>query len=885
MRHRSAHIRRNNAAMVLCWFLFVVMLARATQDWAPWTTLDKPAAMQCTLCVLQEAVMLGGRRDNGISNAVLAVDTLNPLVIQKLEPSLPVYTTGHFCARAGYQLYVTIQGSTLVSPPTADFDVYVSTFSPNLATGYSTGSPWTSIGKGHYNRSNAGFGASDSLMSPFIFGGLDANTGAYVPLIDAYNSSNGRWTPVGTMPKTMDYLTSCNCQSSGHRLTMVLVCQLCNPGPQSSGQIHVLNYNLGTLQFTGEVLLHDFSSYFLSMRSVSLSHYVILVVSRSNETSPMLWYYDLYSNALNEVTTADMPALRSHGSCFPIGFDLFFAGGVLPNGTLSKEVDQIFALPPVTIAPDHDNYTYFTGQNITFSLSLCQPGLMLRLATTPSCNVAIPGVADATCTTTTGGDGVAVLFASEPFTGSSICIAMGQCLTPYASRVPCQFMPNPDFETCLYNYCCWDSENQTCFAYAAGTNDELHYFLANVNPLSIVTVASSEQSPFVAFITSPGGIASCVALGLVVIIGVGGLSWKALRAGPSEEDEEGSSHPLDQHGKYKILCKLGQGGFGTVYLVARKPDAERFAMKYIVCKDEEERDYAIKEFELLYSSQGHPNMIRLIEMFMNWSTAEESVPINSSVDDESTQTRLAQKRSGGLNSKGSQGGRGSKTSSKGKKGDPSTLPLLQIAPKYVCIVMDYCPEGDLARYILKVYQMGAIVPEHMITEVVLRQCCSLLSHLHSLKPPIVHRDLKPENLLLRSNATEVVVTDFGLAQQIEKSYLTTRAGSLHYVAPECWKRHYTAAVDVWALGCIAYGMCTGRVTAETARVMFSDARDKNFERNIRHDLRLYSEKLRNIVMGMLQTSPQKRLTSQQILQALDAGDGVWKPPVAAPPVP
>jgi serine/threonine protein kinase len=200
------------------------------------------------------------------------------------------------------------------------------------------------------------------------------------------------------------------------------------------------------------------------------------------------------------------------------------------------------------------------------------------------------------------------------------------------------------------------------------------------------------------------------------------------------------------------------------------------------------------------------------------------------------------------------------------------MPLLQVAPKYVCIVMDYCPDGDLAHYILRVYQLGNVVAESMVL-LVLEQCCSLLSHLHNLKPPIVHRDLKPENILLKDNGTNVIVTDFGLAQQIEKSYLTTRAGSLHYVAPECWKRHYTAAVDVWAMGCIAYGMCTGRVTAETARVMFSDARDKNFERAIRHDLRGYSDKLRNVVMGMLQSTAAKRLTTSQVIEALETPDG------------
>jgi serine/threonine protein kinase len=157
----------------------------------------------------------------------------------------------------------------------------------------------------------------------------------------------------------------------------------------------------------------------------------------------------------------------------------------------------------------------------------------------------------------------------------------------------------------------------------------------------------------------------------------------------------------------------------------------------------------------------------------------------------------------------------------------------------------------------------------MLLDIVLRQCCSVLQHIHSLTPPIVHRDMKPENILLRNCATEIVLTDFGLAQQVERSYMTTRVGSLHYVAPECWKRHYTIAVDMWALGCIVYAACTGRVTADTARVMFSDARRKSFEQEIRCDLRQYGPKLVAIVLGLLKTNPNERLSSVQVLQMLD----------------
>ncbi len=83
---------------------------------------------------------------------------------------------------------------------------------------------------------------------------------------------------------------------------------------------------------------------------------------------------------------------------------------------------------------------------------------------------------------------------------------------------------------------------------------------------------------------------------------------------------------------------------------------------------------------------------------------------------------------------------------------------------------------------------------------------------------VFHRDLKPENVMIREmgeGEIDVKVIDFGIAKVTDPvstkvTLENVYAGTLHYMAPEQMEdAPCTSAVDVYAMGIIAYEMLTG----------------------------------------------------------------------------
>eukprot|EP01064_Diplonema_japonicum_P020766 TRINITY_DN30348_c0_g1_i1.p1 TRINITY_DN30348_c0_g1~~TRINITY_DN30348_c0_g1_i1.p1 ORF type:complete len:757 (+),score=126.20 TRINITY_DN30348_c0_g1_i1:94-2364(+) len=274
--------------------------------------------------------------------------------------------------------------------------------------------------------------------------------------------------------------------------------------------------------------------------------------------------------------------------------------------------------------------------------------------------------------------------------------------------------------------------------------------------------------------------------------------------------------------RYVAIRKLGSGSYGTVYEVKCKKDGKLYALKRIPCDNDTERIEAIREWRVLCGIE-HPNKITAYETFMNWSnsrTDEEDVNINHMVH-----------------------------------------------RRFVCIVMQYCPEGDLKQYIQS-YGRNEKVPESVILSFS-GQLCSLLSVLHAQQPPLLHRDLKPENILLDQNHQKILVTDFGLAKSV-MTYCKTHAGTLAFIAPETWDRHYSTGADVWAVGCIIYAMITKKVNQDEVRCLWREAGVPNFQSSISDEALSYSysELLASTIAQLLTPDRRRRPTAVQALQWL-----------------
>ncbi|KAG2447306.1 hypothetical protein HYH02_007636 [Chlamydomonas schloesseri] len=136
----------------------------------------------------------------------------------------------------------------------------------------------------------------------------------------------------------------------------------------------------------------------------------------------------------------------------------------------------------------------------------------------------------------------------------------------------------------------------------------------------------------------------------------------------------------------------------------------------------------------------------------------------------------------------------------------------------VVLVQEYAAHGDL--YNVK-QKLGGRIKAPQVANLVMRPLLEALAHMHS--QGILHRDIKPANVLFTTD-WRLLVADFGVSINLHQERAVTRAGTEGYMAPEVERcplkaepqenkdkpqLAYSTAVDIWAVGCMAYELMVG----------------------------------------------------------------------------
>lgn len=194
-----------------------------------------------------------------------------------------------------------------------------------------------------------------------------------------------------------------------------------------------------------------------------------------------------------------------------------------------------------------------------------------------------------------------------------------------------------------------------------------------------------------------------------------------------------------------------------------------------------------------------------------------------------------------------------------KLSHPNILRLLakyETASEY-WLILEFCQHGSLYDFLRKI---NFNLDDSLIS-VITFDMLNALSYLH--EKGIIHRDIKARNILLDADGI-CKISDFGISKDAAAGH--TFIGSPLWMAPEqVATQHYTAQVDVWALGITLLEISEGKVPhndknpyAAMVSITQSDApflqRPERFSKNFQDFLR-----------KCLVKDPNKRATIKQLM--------------------
>lgn len=191
--------------------------------------------------------------------------------------------------------------------------------------------------------------------------------------------------------------------------------------------------------------------------------------------------------------------------------------------------------------------------------------------------------------------------------------------------------------------------------------------------------------------------------------------------------------------------------------------------------------------------------------------------------------------------------------------------IFQRKTKYF-IFMRNAENGDLLEYVLK---KGPISEPQ--ARVWLRQIALAVQYLHNMD--IAHRDLKCENALITCNFN-LKLADFGFARFVtdprgRRVTSSTYCGSLSYAAPEVLRGmpYHPKIADIWSLGVILYIMINKAMPFDDTNVRQLHEQQTNRRWKFRSKVvDQLSDQVKSLTACLLEPDPTKRWKVDQVVK-------------------
>ncbi len=121
------------------------------------------------------------------------------------------------------------------------------------------------------------------------------------------------------------------------------------------------------------------------------------------------------------------------------------------------------------------------------------------------------------------------------------------------------------------------------------------------------------------------------------------------------------------------------------------------------------------------------------------------------------------------------------------------------------MVLEYLPGLTLRQHV----QMHGPFSSRDVIKIGM-SLAKIVQYLHEFSPPILHRDLTPDNLILKEPEKDLVLVDFGAANEFIGEFTGTLVGKQSYIPPEQFRGQAVPESDIYAVGATLYYLLTGK---------------------------------------------------------------------------